>query len=61
MCPVGPMGPILGFRSLGFCCIPLVSVGVLILCPLGFLFCLWFCSVLGPVDIFEFLLRKRVG
>ena len=27
MCPMGPMGPVLNFRSLGFLCVPLVSVG----------------------------------
>ena len=57
MCPMGPMGPVLNFCSLGFCYVPLVSILVLILCPLGFLFCS--CSILSPIDIFKFLLRKR--
>ena len=56
---MGPMGPILNFCSLGFYCVPLVSVGVPILRSLGFLFCYGSGSVLSPIDIFKFLFRKR--
>ena len=61
MCPVGPMGPILNFCSLGFYYIPLVSVGVLILCLRGSysIYVLSSGSILCPIAIFKFLLRKR--
>ena len=42
MCPIGPIGPILDFCSLGFCFVPLGSVLVLLgfdSMSLGFLFC----------------------
>ena len=54
-----PMGPILNFYSLGFYYVPLVSIRVLILRSLGFLFYYSSGSVLSPIDIFKFLLRKR--
>ena len=69
MCPIGPIGPVLNFCSLGFCWVPLGFVLVL----LGFnslvlrvpiLFCSWgpiLCpyTVFSPVDIFKFLFRKK--
>ena len=44
MCPVGPMGPVLNFYSLGFLFCSFGFRWGLILCPLGFLFylCFWF-------------------
>ena len=60
MCPVGP---ILNFYSLGFYYIPLGSVLILLgfnsVCPWGSYSVRGSGSILGPVDIFEFLLRKR--
>jgi len=54
MCPVGPIGPILNFCSLGVYFIPLGSVLVL----LGFnSVSLGSCSCF--IDIFEFLFRKK--
>ena len=59
------MGPVLNFCSLGFCYVPLGSILILLgfnsiypwgsysICVLGS------GSVLSPIDIFKFLLRKR--
>ena len=68
-CPIGPIGPVLNFCSLGFYRVPLGFILVL----LGFnslvfrvtvLFCFWgpvLCpyAILSPIDIFKFLLRKK--
>ena len=60
MCPVGP---VLNFCSLGFYCVPLGSILILLgfnsVCPQGSYSVYGSGSVLGPIDIFKFLLRKR--
>ena len=69
MCPIGPISPVLDFCSLGFCGVPLGFVLILLgfnslvfrvpvlFCPWGPILCPY--AVLGPVDIFKFLFRKK--
>ena len=69
MCPIGPIGPIFDFCSLGFYGVPLGFVLVLLgfnslVFGVSILFCPWGpilypYTVLSPIDIFKFLFRKK--